>query len=178
MKTRFIFFAALIIPSFLSAQTYFYAESISIDPVNPTDQDPVTITVSGNLSSTASQVDSTSFALAGIELSLKLYCSTGIGIPVLTPHSEPIQVGLLDAGDYHIQLSGPGLGNFVSDTTQFYFTVASTVSNEYFPFIKENKVWSELTESWGNYWTTFYKFEGDTSVAGSKNSGTEQLKII
>lgn len=132
MKIK-LFLSSLILAVSLhcSAQTYFYIESININPPSPTVMDMITIDLVGNLSSSGSFVQSTSYALFGFELNLTVDCGSGIGLPVLTPHTESIPLGgLLPAGNYHINLNGIGAGDFVSDTTDYYFTVSGTTSIE------------------------------------------------
>jgi hypothetical protein len=117
-----IFFFA----STITGQTYFYVDAITTDPATPTVLDMIDINLIGNLSNSSSSVQSTGFAVSGTEIDLLVDCTSGIGLPVLTPHTETINIGSLPAGTYHINLSGTGLGDFVSDTTDYYFTVSGT----------------------------------------------------
>jgi hypothetical protein len=44
------------------------------------------------------------------------------------------------------------------------FCGISAKAQIYHPFASENKVWSELTDSWPSWYTTFYKLQGDTII--------------
>jgi|WetSurMetagenome_2_1015567.scaffolds.fasta_scaffold294295_1 hypothetical protein len=46
-----------------------------------------------------------------------------------------------------------------------FFSI-SINAQTYFPFATENKIWSEVTDSWGSVWTTYYKLQGDTIING------------
>lgn len=105
-------------------QTYFYASAITIDPVIPTVNDNITVNVFGDLSNPSSYVQNKSFAVNGFEIDVVMDCATGIGIGVLVPHTESLPIGMLPAGNYHINISGTALGDFIIDTTDYYFTVS------------------------------------------------------
>lgn len=128
MKRLFALFILLFSITGLFCQTYFYADTITIEPVMPTDEDSISIIVSGSLSDTGSQIDSVGFNVIGNELFISMNCSSVGGFQVIVPHEETINIGMLEAGDYHINLQGIGLGDFITDTTQYYFYVCDEIA--------------------------------------------------
>ncbi len=89
------------------AQTYYYINNIEVIPASPTTNDDITITVHGDLSSTNSFIAEASFSVNGNTVSITLIAAAqGIGIPVLTPHDESFNIGMLPAGEYVISISG------------------------------------------------------------------------
>ena len=130
MKT-FILLLFLIVlnNTFLLGQPYyFYVDTIKLEPQFPKTNDSIFIIASGDLSDTGSYVDSTYFETLNDEINITIDCGSGPGYPVFVPHDEIISLGFLDAGDYHINLYGLGLGDFVDDTTQYYFSVEESSS--------------------------------------------------
>ena len=120
-----ILFFVLSLPTVLIGQTYFYVNSITVDPVAPTTQDVVTVSLAGDLSSSGAYVSSTSFSVIGSVVYLTVDCADPGGLAVLVPHTEQIQLGTLAAGNYTIQLSGVGLGDF-APAPQHQFMVSGT----------------------------------------------------
>ena len=106
------------------AQTCFYLEQLSVDPASPTPGDVITITVSGNLSNTASQIVSTSFSLSGNTLQIIMNAAfDGIGLDVLVPHEEQILIGNLAAGTYTILVNGTAVAD-LAPSPQHQFVVS------------------------------------------------------
>lgn len=106
-------------------QTYFYARAIVVNPAAPNTSDNITLDIYGDYSASNSVITSTAFSVNGFEIDLTLNCaSPGIGSTVLVPHTESVTIGSLPAGNYHINLIGTALGDFVIDTLDYYFTVS------------------------------------------------------
>jgi hypothetical protein len=88
----------------------FYVEGIAVIPGTPTTQDEVSIELQGNLASSNSVITSTSASVSGSVVTLTVNThSFGIGMPVLAPHDETVEVGPLAAGAYTIVLQGVGM---------------------------------------------------------------------
>jgi len=117
----------------LSQPYYFYVDSIKLEPQFPTTNDSIYIIASGDLSMTGSYVDSTYFEIIDNEIYITIDCGQNSGYMVFVPHDEIISLGFLNTDDYHINLSGIGLGDFVEDTTQYYFGVEESSSTSEIP---------------------------------------------
>jgi hypothetical protein len=112
----------------VQAQTYFYVENIWVSPAAPTDQDDISVDLNGNLSSTASSVVSATASVNGFTLTLEVVTQSGIGIPVLVPHTETVDVGQLPAGDYTIVITGSGTGDFAANPEHQFTVTGGTPS--------------------------------------------------
>ena len=111
------------------SQTYLYLESITISPQLPTENDIISITVSGNMSSTDIIVSNEQVFLAGNNVIFSFdVTSSGMGLTVLVPYSHTFILGPLSAGNYSISLSGNFIGNYIP-SSQLSFNV-SGVTNE------------------------------------------------
>ena len=108
-----------------TAQTYFYIGGISVDPAAPTTSDAITISLSGDLSSTGSAITASSWMLMGSTVHITLTATSGPGLDVLVPHTEEVMIGNLPAGPYSILVDGA----FILDSApefQHAFTVVGT----------------------------------------------------
>jgi len=101
----------LLIPALLSAQTYFYINSISVDPAAPTDQDNISILVSGDLSDGGAFISSATFNVVDTTVMLNIDADSQGGISVLVPHTETMPIGMLAPGTYTIQISGANISD-------------------------------------------------------------------
>lgn len=88
------------------AQTYFYIGGIEVSPAQPTTSDAITISLSGDLSNTGSQITGASWMLMGNIVHITLTATSGPGLSVLVPHTEEIEIGMLPAGSYGILVDG------------------------------------------------------------------------
>ena len=114
----------LVLAVLANGQTYFYIDEIAVQPSAPSDQDNISIDLIGNLSSSNSYIVSASASVNGSQVTLIVQAnSSGIGLPVLTPHTESLVVGQLAAGTYTIVINGQGTGDF-APTPQHQFTVS------------------------------------------------------
>jgi hypothetical protein len=109
------------------AQTYFYVDQIAVQPTPTTDQDQVSIALTGGLSSTGAYVVSASAAVVGNTLTITVAAADDGGLTVIVPHTEVIPVGQLDAGDYTIVINGQNVGDF-APAPQHQFTVSGNGS--------------------------------------------------
>lgn len=123
------------------AQTYFYVENIWVSPTAPTDQDNISVDLNGNLSSTASSVVSATASVNGFTLTLEVVAQSGIGIPVLVPHTETVNVGQLPAGNYTIVITGAGTGDFAANP-EHQFTVTGGTPSACDSLIFADILWS------------------------------------
>lgn len=131
MKKILFLLAIGLLSNVVFSQTYYYIDSLSVVPENPGSTDNIEISVYGSFSDGSIVMDSTDFEIIGYEIYLHFYVqSTGIGVPVLVPHDELFSIGSLPVGDYHINLEGNFVGDFVVDTTQKYFTVVDDLGIE------------------------------------------------
>lgn len=113
---------SLLVPALLSAQTYFYINSIGIDPAAPTDQDNISISVNGDLSNTGSYIVSATSNVVGNTVTLNIDADSQGGLSVLVPHSEILGIGMLAPGIYTIQISGANISDNAPQP-QHQFTV-------------------------------------------------------
>lgn len=111
----------------VKAQTYFYLGQIAVVPVAPTDQDQVQLQLIGNLSSTGSSITSASADVNGYTVNVALLTENTTGLTVIVPHTEPVDLGLLAAGTYTVNVTGFGVQDLaLSD--QHVFTVSGSAS--------------------------------------------------
>ncbi|MEO8067846.1 MAG: T9SS type A sorting domain-containing protein [Flavobacteriales bacterium] len=101
MRQR-ITLALLCLPFLGSAQTYYYINSISVDPPAPATSDPVTITVHGDLSSTGAYIISSNAQVVGTSVQIDILAADPGGFTVLVPHEVVFSLGLLPANTYTI----------------------------------------------------------------------------
>ncbi|HRH70009.1 MAG TPA: hypothetical protein PLB89_10920 [Flavobacteriales bacterium] len=107
-SSRSIAFSWLLLSSlaFANAQTYFYINSIGVDPAEPTENDAITISVHGDLSSSGAYIVSADHMLMGSTVHITIVATDPGGLSVLTPHTEQITIGNLPAGPYNILIDG------------------------------------------------------------------------
>ena len=125
MKRSFLL-SLCFAPLVLCAQTYFYIDNITVTPAAPTTSDPITITVSGNLASSNAYIVSASHSVVGSTVQITIVAAaSGIGLPVLTPHSEVFNIGILPPGTYMIVISGTAILDS-APSPQHLFTVSGS----------------------------------------------------
>ncbi|MBL8002482.1 MAG: hypothetical protein JNL05_11015 [Flavobacteriales bacterium] len=101
---------SMVLACLAQAQTYYYVNGITVTPPAPTTNDPVTITLNGDLSASSSYIIGTAHNVVGGQVQLTVNAGTqGIGLPVLVPHDEAFNLGTLAAGTYTITLSGTSM---------------------------------------------------------------------
>lgn len=120
---RTLLSAILLVTSLHSgAQTYFYIDAITVSPSAPTTSDAITVSLTGNLSSSGAYIVSANYMLMGNTVHLTVEAADPGGLAVLVPHTEVIPIGNLAAGDYTILVDGTGLLDSASPV-QHQFTV-------------------------------------------------------
>ena len=105
------------------AQTYFYIDEIAVLPSPASDQDNVSIALTGGLSSTGAYVVSASASVVGSVVTISIAAADDGGLTVIVPHTEVVPIGQLDAGDYTIVIDGQNVGDFAPGP-QHQFTVS------------------------------------------------------
>lgn len=117
-----------------NAQTYFYMNSITVSPANPTSNDVVSITISGDKSDPCSFPQDFSVSTAGTNISLFMAWNNYSNIPpypfcsfVITPWDTTIVLGTMAAGSYTIIPTGNAFGNSVPGN-QLNFSVSGAAS--------------------------------------------------
>ena len=116
----------MLTSTLLFGQTYYYINTISVDPPAPTTADAVSITLHGDLSNTAAIVVGVDHAVNGNTVSLTVNAAQpGIGLDVLTPHDETFALGQLNAGTYHIAIAGAAIAD-LAPAPQHTFVVSGT----------------------------------------------------
>jgi hypothetical protein len=112
MMRTLTLFPLLFVLLTAQAQTYFYIEEIAVQPSAPTDQDEITLALSGGLSSTGSQVTSATASVSGSTVTISISASSTGGLTVIVPHTELVAVGTLQAGTYQVVIDGQFVGDF------------------------------------------------------------------
>jgi hypothetical protein len=127
MKTALpVLLLSAFLPCFTSAQTYYYINSISVDPPAPTTSDPITITLHGDLSATSSYIISANHTVVGNTVYITVDAgTTGIGFPVLTPQDTTFNIGTLPAGTYTINVSGTAIWDMATPPEHQFTVIAS-----------------------------------------------------
>jgi hypothetical protein len=105
------------------AQTYFYIDAIAVQPTPTSDQDNVSVALTGGLSSTGAYVVSASATVVGSVVTISIAAADDGGATVIVPHTEVVPIGQLDAGDYTIVIDGQNVGDFAPGP-QHQFTVS------------------------------------------------------
>ena len=105
------------------AQTYFYLGEIAVTPAAPTEQDQVQLQLIGDLSSTGSSIVSANAEVNGYTVNLTLVTYNTTGLSVIVPHTEVVDVGLLSAGTYTVNIIGFGVDD-LAPANQHVFTVS------------------------------------------------------
>ncbi len=119
----------LCLPLLTSAQTYFYINSITVDPAQPTTNDVITITVHGDLSSTGAYIVSSSATVIGNSVELNIVAADPGGFTVLVPHEVDFTVGPLPANNYTIVMSTTSVGVWdLAQLPDHLFTVSGNTA--------------------------------------------------
>lgn len=98
--------AATILTQDMQAQTYFYIGSISVAPAEPTTNDVITISLTGDFSSSGASIVSTSYMLMGSIVHITVNAEDAGGLGVLVPHTEEVVIDPLPEGSYSILVDG------------------------------------------------------------------------
>lgn len=93
----------------VNAQTYFYISTISVSPAEPTENDAITISLTGDLSSTGSFVVSAEYMLMSNIVHITVTAADNGGLSVLVPHTEEVSIGTLPEGSYGILVDGTAI---------------------------------------------------------------------
>jgi len=108
-----LLFPSLVLSSLITlsadtafGQTYYYVDGISVSPPSPTTFDNITITLSGNLSSSGAYIVSASHMVMDNTVHITVVAADPGGLAVLVPHDEAIQSGTLPVGIYTIVIDG------------------------------------------------------------------------
>ncbi len=106
--SRSVTFSLLLLSSLAvaNAQTYFYINSISVAPAEPTESNAITISLTGDLSSSGAFVVSAEYMLMSNIVHITVTAADNGGLSVLVPHTEDISIGTLPAGSYGILVDG------------------------------------------------------------------------
>lgn len=116
MRATFLSLVTILWTAFATevavSQTFFYINTISVDPVEPTTNDPITISLTGDLSSSGASIVSTSYMLMGNIVHITVNAADNGGLGVLVPHTEEVFIGDLPEGSYSILVDG----NFILDS--------------------------------------------------------------
>lgn len=131
MKNIAIIFALVLYSSLSFGQVYFSVEEVHLSPENPNTHDSVEIVLTGFLSNTGAYVDNTSFEIIDDEVFITVNCNTNGGFAMLIDHEVVMNLGLLQSGDYHINLAGVNFGDNVSEPSQYLFSI-SEFTNTHF----------------------------------------------
>ena len=105
------------------AQTYFYIDAIAVQPSPTSDQDNVSVALTGGLSSTGAYVVSASATVIGSVVTISIAAADDGGLTVIVPHTEVVPIGQMDAGVYTIVIDGQNVGDFAPGP-QHQFTVS------------------------------------------------------
>jgi len=98
-----------------SAQTYFYINSISVAPAEPTESDAITISLAGDLSSSGAYIVSAEYMLMSNIVHITVLAADPGGLSVLVPHTEEVSIGLLPEGPYGILIDGTAIDDMAPE---------------------------------------------------------------
>lgn len=131
-----------------SAQTYFYLDQILVDPPAPTDQDDVQLDLAGNLSSTTSYIQNASATVNGFNVQVVINAANtgGIGIPMMVPHTETVDLGQLPVGTYTITVGGTAT-NDGATPGEHVFTVTGGTPSPCDSLIINSVTWGPFSDS-------------------------------
>jgi hypothetical protein len=101
-----ILFAALGLACGLSAQTYFYINTLGVQPEAPTTADAINLYIEGALSGSGSYIVEASASVQDFQVTVTIIAADQGGLTVLVPHTEVIPLGMLAAGTYTITVTG------------------------------------------------------------------------
>ena len=103
MKSLF-FFLFILFSGFISySQSWITGVSTSPNPAN--DCDSITVTVNGNLSSSnCTYVSSYAITANNVTIDINVSCG-GIGLPVITPYVETINIGAIPSNSYTLTVN-------------------------------------------------------------------------
>lgn len=118
---------AFCLPLLACTQTYFYINSITVNPASPTTDDEITISLQGDLSSTGAYIISSSATQEGSSIQVNIAAADPGGFTVLVGHTEEIVVGQLAAGSYTIVVNGTNVWD-MAPQPQHLFTVTEATS--------------------------------------------------
>lgn len=152
----------LCLPFLACAQTYFYINTITVDPTAPTVNDVVTISLHGDLSSTGAYIVSSNANVFGTDVYVSIVAADPGGFTVLVPHTVNLTLGMLPAGTYTI----------VMDSTVGVWDMASQ-SEHVFVVSGSNSVPS--LENDGLLVTTQY---GQLSITATDGAALGQLDVL
>ncbi|MBL7981328.1 MAG: T9SS type A sorting domain-containing protein [Flavobacteriales bacterium] len=105
------------------AQTFFYIDSISVQPTAPTTSDAVVLSLSGGLASTGAQVTNVSATVVGDTITIAITAQDNGGLTVIVPHTEVVNIGTLATGTYSIVIAGQAVDDLAS-APQHQFSVS------------------------------------------------------
>ena len=101
--------------SSVTAQTFFYLDNVQISPTDPSPADEVMVTISGLKSTPCAFQEYTNISVNGDQANIDMcWNDTAACIQVLDPWAETYSLGMLNSGNYTLNLGGcnhSGLGN-------------------------------------------------------------------
>lgn len=111
LLSRSVTFSTLLLASITAAmaQTHYYINSISVAPTEPTESDAITISLTGDLSSSGAYIVSAEYMLMDNIVHITMVAADPGGLAVLVPHTEEINIGTLPAGPYGILVDGTAI---------------------------------------------------------------------
>lgn len=107
---RPLLISLLFLVSGIYGHSQSWINSVTSYPNPANDCDNVSITVNGNLSSSnCSQVSNYLITANSIVIDINISCA-GIGLPVITPYSETVAIGILPSGNYSLTVNQYSFG--------------------------------------------------------------------
>lgn len=116
--------AFLLVATTLNAQTYFHIDGITLQPSGPTSTDALAIDVSGGLSSTGAYIAFASANVQGSVVSITIDAMDDGGATVIVPHTESLDLGMLPAGEYMIEIVGQNVADGAPSGQHFFEVTA------------------------------------------------------
>jgi hypothetical protein len=147
----------------------YHISDVTVSPLNPTTQTPVTITVTGNAPATNYHLDHSNLWQLGAMFFLDIYwTSTDNGGMVLVPYTHQKSLGTLAAGKYLVCVRSFCDG-LVRESKNVSFTVTRVIVN---PPTWPGLFWYSLfwTSSNGSSFTSTIQIQG-TLVTLSNSTG-------
>jgi hypothetical protein len=140
----------LLVLVFSTTAWGYYISNVTVSPLNPTTETPVTVTVTGNAPATNYHLDSVNRWQLGNFIFIDMYwTSTDIGATVMVPYTHDESLGTLAAGHYTVYVRS-FYDSLVRESKSVSFSVSKATDASTWPgFFWHYWWWPGTGGSWG-----------------------------